>query len=113
MSASIENWLSRKLVILTALVTLALNLIAIGAIYAKMDSRLEVSSEKIKQLEDMRADETRWLVAQHDKRLDAHEQVLTKLMEQLTKSNLLLERIDQRTGGKVITKVADDEEWTR
>ena len=82
-------------------IVIAANLLALGAIYSGMTSDIRQNQLWIKELREQRADETKWEVAAHEKRLDGHDALMAKLSEKLDTISLTLTRIDQRTAGKL------------
>lgn len=91
------GWVMRHL---GALLAIVINVASIGAIYATMRAEIAHNTERITQLESQKADETKVLVAMHEKRLDQHDQILRGMSDQLSKMVGMLERIDQHTAAK-------------
>jgi CHASE1-domain containing sensor protein len=82
----------------------AINLLSLGMIYATLRDDVRNNQIQIKELRDQKADETRWNVAQHEKRLDSHDAAflsfglkIEDVGTSLHKMNETLIRIDQRT----------------
>lgn len=98
------QWLKDNL---TTAITIAVYLISLGAGWATLRSELAFlrheitrNADRIKALESQKTDETKWQVGQHEKRLDNHEQLLSKISDKLERMTATLERIDQRTTPK-------------
>jgi hypothetical protein len=82
---------------ITACITIGCTLIGCGVTWGTLATRLAKAEERIQELEGQQADKTAWAVSQHEKRLDAHDQLLIKIGDKLETITVMLERIDQRT----------------
>jgi hypothetical protein len=89
-------WLIKHLATIAAL---AVNLVTIGGFCATVRGDLARADQRIKAIEELKTEETKWRVAQAEKRLDAHDASFLRISEKLDKISGTLERIDQRTSG--------------
>jgi hypothetical protein len=74
---------------------LGINLAAMLVGWGSMSARMDASEKRLEGLEAQRSNEVRVIVEQHDKRLDGHDAVLTKLAESSTQVLVQLSRIEQ------------------
>src|SRR4051794_18746516 len=79
---------------ITATATLAYTF---GGERAAVRAEVSRNTERLGKLENQKADETRWRVAQLEKRADQTDATLKGVADQLNKLVVMVERIDQRT----------------
>lgn len=78
------------------LIAIIINLVLLGVTYGTLATTVASNANKIKELEQMKADQTRWIVDEHQKRLDQHDMLFASVNSNLNSMLLRLERIDAK-----------------
>jgi hypothetical protein len=86
------KWVTQNL---GTVLSIAINLVVIGAIYATMRGDISHNTSDVAEMKVTKADKT--IVAEHEKRLDAQDRTLQRMDSKLDTALELLGRIDERT----------------